>query len=332
MATVVPALVTTAISQLLHTTTEIQTQQQQDDDDPLLSVVTTTTPHPTVGLVDHVAIMPLVDDNDYCTCDDDDEHNKNDTAQKLVASQRAACSVAHSIRSALEQTGCPPLNDDVGQQASLQVLPYGMVCPDGDDDYIALADVRRTRTRFFQTISKPTHTHSIKMTASEPGHDHRHVILVGAPRYFVENYNVRLTTAAAAAAGQTDAAQRLCRLLRQSSGVGLPYVEALVLPYGQVDGRRRRRAEVACNLLRPTVTSSADIDAVVAAAAAAHMNTPPGGLVVERAYRVGTTARQCLEALTEVSLSSTARSEYDQRVLQAWSDCWSSQSSTKQAS
>jgi hypothetical protein len=306
IATVVPALVTSAIQQLLLVAVH-DNEATSTQNDALLSN-NGITPHPTVGLVDHVAIMPLVPDY------------TDDTNAQLVESQRAASSVAHRIRSTLEQTG--PCHDvPRGEPVSFQALPYGIVHPTdhgNDEEYIALAEVRRTRTRFFQTIAKPQPSAaSASLTNRDSTDNHQHVILVGAPRYFVENYNVRLT----AQSHRTDA-QRLCRLLRQSSGCGLPYVEALVLPYGPFC------TEVACNLLRPTVTSSADIDAVVAAAAAAHVHHPE--MVVERAYRVGTTARQCLDALHKVSSSSphTARTEYDQQVLQEWSDCWSSQGST----
>jgi hypothetical protein len=299
IATVVPALVTSAIQKLQHTLTPV----------PLLLLPpppSVTTPHPTVGLVDHVAILPLCQD-------------ESDQAQ-LAKSQRAASSVAHSIRSTLVNGRPIPQYDNVVPTvvsrhnaccSTLNVLPYGMVDGDVGTNYIALADVRRTRTRFFQTIANRQHPNGESfLTATD---NHRQVILVGAPRYFVENYNVRLT----AACPPTDA-KRLCRSLRRQSSRAdsgsMPHVEALVLPYGG------RRTEVACNLLRPTVTSSADIDAVVAA------HVPPD--LVERSYRVGTTAHQCLEALYEVSSSSSstfARSTYDQQVIQTWLDCWSSQ-------
>jgi hypothetical protein len=310
IATVVPALVTSAIQKLQHTLTPV----------PLLLPLPPPpppTPHPTVGLVDHVAVLPLGKD-------------ESDQAQ-LAASQRAASSVAHSIRSTLINGRPIPQYDSVVPAvvtshnarccSTLEVLPYGMVDGDVGTNYLALADVRRTRTRFFQTIANrqhPTAPSSSPLTNGDSfvtaTDSHRQVILVGAPRYFVENYNVRLT----AACPPTDA-KRLCRLLRSSqssrrrAGGLMPHVEALVLPYGG------RRTEVACNLLRPTVTSSADIDAVVVA------HVPPD--LVERSYRVGTTAHQCLEALYEVSSSSStfARSTYDQQVIQTWLDCWSSQ-------
>lgn len=67
-------------------------------------------------------------------------------------------------------------------------------------------------------------------------------------------------------------------------------VEALTLPYGE------GRFEVACNLLCPDVGSVESIDAKVKEWSAAQVKNED--LVVEKAYRVGTTSDQCLEAIS----------------------------------
>jgi hypothetical protein len=86
-------------------------------------------------------------------------------------------------------------------------------------------------------------------------------------------------------------------------------VEALTLPYTE------GRYEVACNLLRPDVGSAEVIKAKVNEWASQTMKASPSHKLVEKAYRVGTTVDQCLEA---VSLSDSLESvtEYDDAVME----------------
>ena len=124
------------------------------------------------------------------------------------------------------------------------------------------------------------------------------IATVGAPPTFVENFNIRLRSV-------KETARSLTRTLRERDG-GLPGVEALTLPYGE------GRYEVACNLLRPQEGSS---EAITAKAKEWQSKVGRSDVVVEKSYRVGKTADQCLEAVSFSDTNGTAR-EYDQAVLQ----------------
>merc|ERR1712224_474138 len=111
---------------------------------------------------------------------------------------------------------------------------------------------------------------------------------VGAPHAFVENYNIRLRPGVSRKVART-----LTESVRERSGRGLPFVEALTLAYG------RDQYEVACNLMDPSVTSARDIEERMNNWEQQQQDAPDG--LVDIAYRVGTTADMCLLALGEVS-------------------------------
>eukprot|EP00531_Pseudo-nitzschia_arenysensis_P015428 CAMPEP_0116131152 /NCGR_PEP_ID=MMETSP0329-20121206/8854_1 /TAXON_ID=697910 /ORGANISM="Pseudo-nitzschia arenysensis, Strain B593" /LENGTH=353 /DNA_ID=CAMNT_0003625565 /DNA_START=177 /DNA_END=1234 /DNA_ORIENTATION=+ len=206
--------------------------------------------HPTVGLVDHVSVLPL------------DDETINSEKNEITGS------VARAIGKSLESSGA-------------DVLYYGDAHPSGKE----LAAVRRDSTKFFEDSNN--HKNTAETIISKAGQ-----ATVGAPHRFVENFNIRLKPGVSRTIART-----LTESVRERSGKGLPFVEALTLAYG------RDQYEVACNLLDPSVTSSGDIED--------RMNSweeeqrrqegSETSNLVETAYRVGTTTDMCLRALQEVS-------------------------------
>jgi glutamate formiminotransferase len=224
--------------------------------------------HPFVGIIDHVAVMPLDKNNNDATL----LRDENGTYHLGTPTGW----VARRIGKVLDQLG-------------VEVHYYGDAHPDGTP----LATVRRERTSFFRSGG---------LGESHPNNSRVGVATVGAPPTFVENYNVRLRSEF------RQTARSLTRALRERDG-GLPGVEALTLSYG------KGRFEVACNLLRPDVGSAEAIEAKVNKWTSETMKAQPSDQLVEKAYRVGTTVDQCLEA---ISLSDSLESaiEYDDAVME----------------
>lgn len=154
-----------------------------------------------------------------------------------------------------------------------------------------LATVRRKQTSFFRSGGLNDNADSGR-ACSKAG-----VSTVGAPPMFVENFNIRLQT-------DKKTARSLTRALRERDG-GIRGVEALTLPYGE------GRYEVACNLLCPDVGSVGEIKAMVNKWA---QSVEDEDAIVEKAYRVGTTVDQCLDALW-LSDSIEDAIEYDELVM-----------------
>ena len=172
------------------------------------------------------------------------------------------------------------------EEAGVQVYYYGSAHPQG----ASLATIRREKTQFFKSggLADTSSGQSSPSTAVE-------VATVGAPLSFVENYNIRLK-----ATCSKKTAQSLTKRVRERDG-GLPGVEALTLPYSN------GRWEVACNLLQPEIGSTAEIDKIVNI-----WEREVGENYVDTAYRVGTTAEQSLNAIT--NFDCTAWLEYDSKV------------------
>jgi glutamate formiminotransferase len=206
------------------------------------------TPHPTVGLVDHVAVLPL-----------HKESVRNDINESSTGW------VANQIGASLEAIG-------------IDVLYYGNAHP----DQTSLATVRREKTAFFQdnVVTKG-----------------RGQATVGASPHFTENFNIRLKSGIPKKVAQT-----LTKHVRERDGMGLPFVEALTLPYSN------DRYEVACNLLNPTLTSAQDIVDRIQSWQYVDQN------LVETCYRVGTTAEMCWDAL-ESTQTPDGEQRYNEQVL-----------------
>jgi glutamate formiminotransferase len=240
--------------------------------------------HPTVGYVDHVAVLPLT--NTIGTF-----HANHHRVQGSDDEANVTGMTAMTIGQYLEAR-------DQSRAARVRVLYYGSACP----DRTPLAAVRRNQTNFFQqqqqqhhhqqqsttTVTTPT---SAAIESSPPPS-----VTIGAPGMFVENYNIRLRCDRATA-------RTLTKRLRTSLSI-----EALTLAYGTSGGGDDSSSrddddtttdtnvyEVACNLTNAAITVH-DIEREVAAWWAelrpAVMAADPAVHIL-RQYRVGTTARQC---------------------------------------
>jgi hypothetical protein len=236
--------------------------------------------HPTVGLVDHVSILPL--DEDINSIDDSDDDNNNDDDENITGS------VARKIGEALSMK-------------NVDVLYYGRAHP----ARTPLATVRRESTRFFHSPDEKKDNSGNEIgDLEEKNGISVGQTTVGATDRFVENYNIRLRPSVS-----RTVARSLTENIRERSGMGLPLVEALTLAYGS------DQYEVACNLLDPSVTSAEDIEQRMRLWEKQHQKLlqnqqqPPHeqeqeqkfipGLV-DKSYRVGTTSNLCLNALREV--------------------------------
>ena len=236
--------------------------------------------HPTVGLVDHVSVLPLDENNE------NDDSNDNNSKQNEFA--RITGSVARTIGESLQSSGA-------------DVLYYGHAHPNGKE----LAAVRRDSTGFFEdSKTEKTRTRSTSSTSSSSSSSSSNERItpklagqatVGAPNRFVENYNIRLRPGVSRRVART-----LTESVREKGGRGLLFVEALTLAYG-ID-----QFEVACNLLDPSTTSSEDIDNRIRdwekqQQDEQQSDNEDASALVETAYRVGTTTGMSLEALRKVS-------------------------------
>jgi glutamate formiminotransferase len=243
---------------------------------------TVMTHHPSVGFVDHVAVMPLMgsDDADEEYKQQQMEHDTFDTDEEDFLPRTASGWAARQIGRALAKE-------------QVRVLYYASASRTCEP----LATVRRERTSFFQRTSTTSNTAM-------------QIATIGAPLHFVENYNVLLSSSCS-----KKRAHSLTRTLRERDG-GLVGVEALTLAYSN------HRHEVACNLTRPDRTRAHDIQSAVdkweeqqrqermSIATTANTNTK----LVEKAYRVGTTAKQCLSVLLNINTLDSSREEYNAHV------------------
>lgn len=228
------------------------------------------TPHPTVGLVDHVSVLPLPSE------EVDIQLKKDEGSPSSITGM-----VAQHIGASMSIMG-------------VDVLYYGYAHP----DQVPLATVRREKTQFFQsgTTTSPI---AAAAAAASSSNDIRGQATVGAPEQFTENFNIRLKSGT-----PKSIAQSLTRHVRERDGTGLPFVEALTLPYSH------DRYEVACNLLHPEMTSANDIVDRVAS-----WESDVGGEWVETSYRVGTTAAMCHDALERAS-TEKGEQAFNEEVVQ----------------
>jgi Formiminotransferase domain, N-terminal subdomain len=250
-------------------------------------------PHPTVGIVDHISVLPLASSD-------------TDAGASSSSSSAAAAWAALKIGHELERTrsGGPA-------RTPPKVLYYGLAHPDRK----SLASVRREETNFFRS-ARPSSRNSKDGTASEPvtaaaaaaGELEPGVVVVGAPPHFGENWNVRLSNC------PRSVAAALTKRVRCLGGAGAGIVEALTLPYAH------EQWEVACNVLRPDLVSSQDVDACARAwlhnVVSHNETTFSNGVQIVASYRVGTTAQQCREALRAVAISKEDWDRHDAHVVE----------------
>jgi Formiminotransferase domain, N-terminal subdomain len=234
--------------------------------------------HPYVGLVDHVSVMPLV---------------PVEIQPQYLMHDRIDTPWGRSAR-AIGEILARTYHD-------VNVVYYGAA----DPDRTPLAEVRRKKTNFFQSggLSESNAATRDRMSSSSSSSlslSSLETTIVGAPSTFVENFNIRLTSGV-----DKQTAQSLTRSLRHRNG-GILGVEALTLPYSH------GRYEVACNILKPTLGSVEDIQNHVEKWARNRADD-----LVETAYRVGTTADQCLQAL-ELASSLEETAALEQHNTHVW--------------
>lgn len=246
------------------------------------------TTHPTVGLVDHVSILPL--QNTY--------HVLSGNEWAEVLSDQAGGNSDLGVSCAEELSSMEPtlpagwVARTVGNEMTklgAQVFLYGHA----DPDKTPLARVRKERTKFF---------HGLPV---DDGGDisQKGQATVGAPPSFVENYNIEI------ASHDRKVAQSLTKWVRSRDG-GLPQVEALTLPYGRTE-EGVPIYEIACNLLDPVITSTEDIDRRVEEWRRQDKRLPN----IIRSYRVGTTAQMCHDAL-EATATNQGMTMHNAKILQ----------------
>lgn len=184
------------------------------------------------------------------------------------------------------------------QASGVQVFFYG----DAHPEKTPLAVIRREKTHFFRSggLQQP------KNDALASGTTAKGVATVGATTMFVENFNIRLTPNC-----DLKVARSLTSFLRERDG-GLLGVEGLTLPYGN------KRYEMAGNLLRPDVSSAVEVLSKLdewVQQTLKELQFEKKSDLVEAAYRVGTTAEQCLKAVAQCD-SEEAMHCLDQLVIE----------------
>jgi Formiminotransferase domain, N-terminal subdomain len=240
--------------------------------------------HPTVGYVDHVAVLPLTKNIGTI-------HVNHRRLQGSDEEANVTGMTAMKIGQYLEARN--------QSREQVQVLYYGSACP----NWTPLATVRRNQTNFFQQQQQQQQQHQQQSTTVTTPMTSTAIespppsVTIGAPDMFVENYNIRLRCDRATA-------RTLTKRLRTSLSI-----EALTLAYGTGGGGGGDSSscdddttdtsvyEVACNLTN-AVTTVDDIEREVAAwraelrhAALVLAADPAVDILLQ--YRVGTTALQC---------------------------------------
>ena len=236
--------------------------------------------HPLIGLVDHISVMPLVDEQ----YEHDHEHEHT-----LQPQNKEEC-----INTKSDDQYVPPDSHGlcsvfIGNQLKkhgINVLYYGSAHPNQSP----LALIRKEKTKFFQSGGLLQSQNNDGVQKEETATDQ---CTVGSPAQFAENFNILLSKHIS-----KKKAIGLAKLLRARDG-GIPGVEALTLPYSA------ERYEVACNLLCPVEGSAQDMSKVLDEWMAREQKEYKinSGIdcnqdyFVDSAYRVGTTAQQCIDVL-----------------------------------
>jgi len=277
--------------------------------------------HPFVGLVDHVAVIPLA------------PVNNNDSSNDVGSKCEAAANAAREIGRQISKTNL------------VNVYYYGMACPQNTP----LATVRRERTSFFKSggaidieVGNKKDVSIAKEATTLPNIALKGDTTIGTPSNFVENFNIRLTSNV-----NFDQAKTLTQFVRgrniNAKGYGVVGVEALTLPYVREAAEGGKVYEVACNLTNPEEGGVDDIRAqlekwIDRQRQQSSQDYGTSGATdkdackfnydyfVEDAYRVGTTEEQCIHVLSNkedsagVSTNELFWEEYDKEVYHKFQD------------
>lgn len=242
--------------------------------------------HPLVGLVDHISCMPL---------------EKKD-GSGIECNTNACCSEEEYIPNDVCGIAALAIKQTLMQKGGVKCLTYGSA----NYQQMPLALVRKEHTSFFKSgscaLSKDDDS-TTDVNSTPYG-----TCTIGSPPYFVENYNILLKSTVS-----RKEAIALAKKVRERDG-GVKGVEALTLKYSG------GRYEVACNLLRPDLDEGSveAIDSKINEWIEEQMKEKIGDNVdcfVERAYRVGTTTEQCMNAI-ENKKSVTAIYQAEVEVIE----------------
>lgn len=240
--------------------------------------------HPTVGLVDHISVLPLADHNRHPSMTLTEWTKQHETPKNFIQNKKDDQDDDLPVKCLPSGWVARMIGENLKQSSSVHVLYYGHA----HVNQKSLAKVRREETAFFKLSS------SINKQNSNTNKLPKSQCTIGAPDEFVENFNIRLSNKIS-----KSKAQSLTRWVREKDG-GLPFVEALTLPYSN------NRYEVACNLVNPIVTNTNDVQERVRQ----YLEVEP---FLETCYRVGTTEEQCLNALEETQ-TDVEKEKYNRRV------------------
>lgn len=248
--------------------------------------------HPYVGLVDHVSVMPIA-------CKEEDSTTTN---------SNAAMNAANAARK---------IGSVISDKNSINMHYYGLACP----NHTSLATVRRRKTSFFNSGGAldssgcnevDSNNKDMSKQQAQQLHYEKGDCTIGAPPVFVENYNIRLTRNV-----DFNTAKTLTQALRgrniSTKGMGVPSVEALTLPYHRDASLGGDVFEVACNLTEPKIGSVEKIEEQLEKWIVEQQQQQQQQLLsnlgevnskrnrdfyIEKAYRVGTTEEQCINAVS----------------------------------
>jgi len=285
--------------------------------------------HPYVGIVDHISVMPLLNPPPDILMSMNQTSSSNSEKNNLLSSSPSKFipstphgQVAFTIGQIMSNETLPhhshggeTLNSNSSDCNNLQVFYYGSADPDNT----SLAEVRKRKTNFFKSggLEKKAYTSSTIVKDSEKNYPYG-TATIGAPKTFVENFNIRLHPRI-----PRSTAVQLARHVREIDGPngkkshsGLLGVEALTLPYSN------ERWEVACNLKHPEKEEGSS--AAIAKAAEdwekeqeqtlAHSN------FVECSYRVGSTEEMCWNILSLNGNDEALMKNHDEGVVQRLKD------------
>lgn len=271
-----------------------------------------STRHPTVGLIDHVSVMPLVMSPSisplpsYTPVGNSSPHSTSPSVEIEKVDQVKEKSVEAAAKAARQ------IGDNLSQYTnsnSLEIFYYGKACPKNTP----LATVRRERTSFFNSagIRKLLDDVSAIKNVDEVQEMNKNISLpkfgsmtIGTPQNFVENFNIRLTSKCT-----RSMARMLTDMVRGRNVGGIVGVEALTLPYYH---SKDLCYEVACNLTNPNLGRREMILERIGDWVDLMRKQLLGersDLVIDEekinfdyfvqdAYRVGTTELQCIDVLT----------------------------------
>jgi hypothetical protein len=292
--------------------------------------INSSSKHPLIGLVDHISVMPLTNDNnkEWNAL----SNNNSDDPQKQMQTQTQNQNQTPYIPPDSHGLCSVYIGDKMLQHnKNIDVFYYGSAHP----NHVPLATIRREKTKFFQSgglDSKSTIDTTTNTTDNSNNHNHNHETkpkdqcTIGSPTSFVENYNILLSRNV-----NKKQAMKLTKKIRERDG-GIIGVEGLTLPYSE------GRYEVACNLLHPKEGSSDDILRVLdewvrdqkdqleeeeeQQQRQQHLDVLGDGMnkidyFVDKSYRVGTTAEQCMDVLNRFDQEKgDTKADYDLEVAE----------------